>query len=276
MKKILLAFDGTHFSEGSFEFARGLNDIQPILLTGVFVPLVNYSSLWSYATGAAHAGTPAIPLLEDDEINEVQQNIVRFKELCVKHNIEYRIHRDYNNFALPEITKETRYADLLILGSQTFYNNIGVGEPNAYLKDAFQDSECPILIVPEKFSFPDSNVLAFDGSASSVYAIKTFSYLFPELTGNSTTLVFVNDTDAPIPDQSYIEELAARHFPDLKMLKLELPSTKYFPAWLSQKKNTLLVSGAFGRSSFSQFFKKSFVSDIISDHQLPVFIAHRK
>ena len=276
MKKILLAFDGTHFSEGSFEFARGLNEIEPVLLTGVFVPLVDYSSLWSYAYASAAAGAPVIPLLEDDEIESVQKNIERFKELCVRHNIEHRVHRDYSNFALPELRKETRYADLLIIGSETFYNIPGIGEPNAYLKDLLQDAECPILIVPEKFNFPDSNVLAFDGSSSSVYAIRQFAYLFPELAGNSTLMVFVDDGDDSIPDESYITELAGRHFPDLKLLKLDLPSTKYFPSWMNARKNSLLVCGAYGRSSISQLFRKSFVSEVIHERKLPVFIAHRK
>jgi hypothetical protein len=36
MKKVILACDGSHFSEGAFEFARRLNELRPILLTGVF------------------------------------------------------------------------------------------------------------------------------------------------------------------------------------------------------------------------------------------------
>jgi hypothetical protein len=51
MKKILLAFDDSHFSTGAFEFARQLNDLRPILLTGVFIPQLSYANLWSYATG---------------------------------------------------------------------------------------------------------------------------------------------------------------------------------------------------------------------------------
>jgi hypothetical protein len=133
-----------------------------------------------------------------------------------------------------------------------------------------------VLIVPEKFVFPESNILAYDGSESSVYAIKQFAYLFPELTGNKTVLVFMDDSDNPIPDENNIKELVARHFPDLTLLKLELPSTKYFATWINEKNNALLVSGAYGRSSFSQLFKKSFVSDVIRDHRLPVFISHRK
>lgn len=275
MKKILIAFDGTNFSEGAFEFARNLNEKQPILLTGVFVPLVNYASLWSYATASAAVGGPVIPLLEEEEIADVKKNIDRFETLCRKYNIEYRTHRDYNDFAVPELKKETRYADLLIVGSETFYDNISAAGPDAYLNDLLPVAECPILIVPEHFSFPENNVLAFDGSASSVYAIKQFAYLFPELSANSTLLTFIDNNGHPIPDEPYIRELAGRHFSNLTLAKLELPSTRYFSTWVSERKNTLLVSGAFGRSFFSQLFKKSFVSEIIRDHKLPLFIAHR-
>lgn len=276
MKKILLAFDGTHFSEGSFEFARSLNEKEPVLITAVFVPLVNYASLWSYSSAAASVGAPVIPLLEDEEIEEVQKNIARFEDLCKKHGIDYRVHRDYNDFAIPAITKETRYADLLILGSEKFYTNIGAGEPNAYLKDMLQDAECPVLIVPEQFSFPQKNILAYDGSQSSVFAIKQFAYLFPELAANETVLVFTGDSEHDIPGGSNIMELAGRHFPNITLLKLQLPAVKYFSLWASEKQNAILVSGAYGRSSFSQLFRKSFVSDVIRDHKLPVFITHRK
>lgn len=276
MKKIILAFDGAHFSEGAFQFASRLNEKEPILLTGVFVPLVNYSSLWSYASASAMAGGPVAPLLEDEEVEEVQKNIDRFRELCIKNNIEFRVHRDFNDFAIPQLAKETRYADLMILGSETFYTSIGIGEPSVYLKDMLQMTECPVLIVPEKFSFPETNVLAFDGSESSVYAIKQFAYLMPELASNETQVVFVGDEQKDIPDELNIMELAARHFPELSLSKLELPSAKHFATWLSERKNALLVCGAYGRSSFSQLFKKSFVSEVIRNHQLPVFITHRK
>ena len=39
--------------------------------------------------------------------------------------------------------------------------------------------------------------------------------------------------------------------------------------------NAILVSGSFGRSMFSEMFRKSFVSDVIAEHKLPVFIAHK-
>jgi len=274
MKKILLAFDGTHFSEGAFRFAAMLHRNGGALLTGVFLPQVNFSNLWSYASAAAGAGTPVIPLLEDEDLETIQQNIERFESLCQRHNIPYGVHRDYNDFAVPQLVKESRFADLLIVGCESFYEEAG-GEPNAYLKELLHLSECPVLVVPEQFTAPDSVVLTYDGSASSVYAIKQFANLFPELAANKALLVFVKDEEKTLPEETNIKELVHLHYPNLSVLKVELPKTGYFSAWVSERRNSILVSGAYGRSAFSQLFRKSFVSDVIRNHLMPVFVAHR-
>jgi len=273
MKKIILAFDGTHFSEGAFEFARRLNEISPILLTGVFLPQTELANLWSYADGAPGI---SIPLVEPAEAVMTEENIKRFEKLCKDNMIDYRVHKDYFDFVMPELRRESIYADLLVLGTETFYENMGTGFPNDYLRDALHDLACPVLLVPEKFDFPESIILGYDGSEDAVYAIKQFAYLFPELVDKETMLVYANDdTKSDFPDKKEIEELVIRHFRNLSLNKLEINPRKYFSAWMLGKKSALLVSGSYGRSGFSQLFRKSFVKDIISDHRLPVFIAHK-
>jgi hypothetical protein len=273
MKKIILAFEGTHFSEGSFEFARRLNELQPVLITGVFLPQAELANLWSYADGVA---IPYIPLIESEESELVQKNIERFEKLCQQNNINYRVHKDFFDFALPELKKESCYADLLILGSEVFYENMGTNSPNDYLRDVLHDVSCPVLLVPEKFDFPESIILAYDGSEDSVYAIKQFAYLFPELSNRQTLLVYANeDVKEDFPEKIQMEELAARHFNNLTLFKLDVNPKKYFSSWVIDKKSAMLVSGSYGRSSLSQLFKNSFIKDIIASHRLPVFIAHK-
>ena len=274
MRKILLVFDGINFSEGAFEFARHLNEKNPVLVAGVFVPQVNFANLWSYA--AAGSGATTIPLIEDEEAKEIEKNIERFRQLCEKHKIEYRVHKDFYDFALPELKKESRFADLIIIGSEKFYANIGGNGPNDYIKNALHDAECPVLIVPEKFKFPENNILSYDGSESSVFALKQFAYLFPEFVGNPSLLVYAkNENENEIPNLEYIEELAARHFPDLTIMKLHFDPKEHISRWISEKQSPILVSGSFGRSSISRAFRKSFIKDVIKDHKCPVFIDHR-
>lgn len=275
MKKILLAFDGTNFSEGAFEFVRRLNELQPVMVTGVFMPQVDYANLWSYAA-AAGGGAVFVPLLEEEDSELVQKNIGHFEELCQHHGIAYKVHKDFFDFALPELKKETRFADVVVISGELFYKRFIEANQYEYLRDALHASECPVLVVPEQFAFPDNNILAYDGSEASVYAIKQFAYIFPELANNKTLLVYAQSEDEKnIPSREYIIELASQHYKDLTIHNLEMNSRKYFNAWISAQKGPILVSGSFSRSALSQVFRKSLVADIIREHMVPVFIAHK-
>jgi nucleotide-binding universal stress UspA family protein len=274
MKKILLAFDVADFSEGIFEFARRLNELHPVLLTGVFLPLYNYVPVWGYPDGMA--GYNFLPALDENESAAVQKNIDRFETLCQHNGIAYRVHKDFNFLAMPELKKETRFADLLIISSEKFYINLASDAPNPYLHEALNTAECPVVVVPETFRFPERNVLAYDGSETSLFAIKQFAYLFPELCENETLLVFSGTKEkGAIPDEQYIEELATQHFKNLTLFKLDINPKKYFNTWASEESGAIVVSGSYGRSSLSQLLHKSFVTDVIAAHKLPVFIAHQ-
>lgn len=272
MKKVLLAFDGTHFPQNAFDFARMLNENQTVILTGAFLPEPASTGPWSYAYGADPF--PSLPLEDETVFEEIRRNVDKFKMLCEKNRIQYIIHQNFSDFLFPDLKKETRFADILLL-SETFYS--GVQPNDKYLKETIAEAECPVIVIPEEFDFLTSNILAYDGSASSVYAIKQFAYLFPLLALNETLLISMGKEGIDkLPDQLFIEELATRHFPDITLMREEINPERYFSLWLAQKKNALLVTGSFGRSALSRFFKKSFITDLFEDLKLPLFIAHRR
>ncbi len=274
MKKIILAFDGTHFSDGAFEFARKINDLNQVLLTGIFLPQAEFANLWSY--GDAMTAPLFIPLIENNEDEKLEKNITRFEEQCQKQGIEYRIHKDFYDFALQELKNESRFADLLIIGSDSFFDTMGTKISSDHLDETLHGIECPVVVVPENFKFPEINILSYDGSESSVYAIKQFAYLFPEMSENPTYLVYANEhSNIEIPNEVNIEDLTARHFPNLTLTKLDIEPGNKFSEWISAEESAILISGSYGRSLISRIFKKSFISGIIKDHKLPVFVAHK-
>ena len=273
MKKIILAFDGNHFSEGAFEFARRLNELSPVMLTGVFLPQAELSSLWSRSKAIAD---PLMSVIERDDSSLTKENIERFTMLCDDNKIAYRIHKDFYDFVLPELRRESKYADLIILGSETFYENIAIQNSNIYLQQALEEAACPVLVVPEQFDFPKSIIMSYDGKEDSIVAIKQFAYLFPEWSDLPTILVYAGkDTNGNLPNKEMIEELVRSHFSHFTSDYLEMDPRKYFPSWMMEKESAILVCGSFGRSGISNLFKQSFVKEIIGDHRLPVFIAHR-
>src|SRR5215218_8134806 len=188
MKKILLTYSGKEFSQGIFDFARQLNERQPVFLTGIFLPEYVLTNLWSDGDMMVPTYLPLV----DQQDEEVQENINRFEELCRKNGISCRSHKDYASMPQAEIVKETRFADVLIISSEKFYQTFTENDLNAKLRDVLHGAECPVIVVPEQFQFPVKNILFYDGSASSVYAIKQFAYLFPELCENETKVIYTN------------------------------------------------------------------------------------
>ena len=126
MKKIIIPFDGGHFSEGAFKLASILNETNPVLLTGVFLPEVDFAKIFFFPT--AFAAPVYIPGAEEFEEKTIERNIKVFKELCQKNNIKYNIHKDLYDTSIAMLTKESRFADLMIIGSEVFYTN-GSGGP---------------------------------------------------------------------------------------------------------------------------------------------------
>lgn len=271
MKKILLTYNGKEFSNGIFEFARQLNSRQPVFITGVFIPELVYANLW--VTG--DIPIPTYFPVSDEADEDVQAAMNQFEASCRQHNIAHRLHKDYADLPQAELLEESRFADVLVISSEKFYQSFAKEELNPNLRDLLHTAECPVIVVPEQFQFPNKNILFYDGSASSVFAIKQFAYLFPELCDNETLIIYSStDADKRLPHETYIEELATQHFKNLTFSKLHSAKNE-IPGRISQEEGVILVGGAFGRSGFSETLRKSYMQDLINLHKYPVFIAHR-
>lgn len=272
MKKIVVPFEGSAYHGELLDFAKALSRRSKIYLTAAFVPMIDYAQLWPPAAAAeAHAFLPLT-----DEFEKIARSHARLVEqFCETNSIGCRVHLDTNDFAMAAIRKETRFADLLLLSSRHFFDNITIRQPNAYMQKALHDTECPVLLLPEDPALPDSIVLAYDGTPGSVKAIRQFSQLFPEFTNIPTTLVYLDEKEkGSIPDNDLIRELGNVHFRNFRMLHLAMRTDEFYDSWISMKPNPWLVAGAFGRSEWSRLISHSFVHRLIKEHKVPLFLAH--
>lgn len=274
MKKVIISLDGQHFPKGAFEFAKSINADNKILLAGIFLSPVDYSKLLAY-TGLE--GITILPewLVKNEDDVLVNKNISLFEEACVAEGIEFRIHKDTDLMAISTLVEETRFADVLIISSELFYANVSKQQPNFYLEEVLKRTECPVMLVPENYTEPERVILAYDGHESSVFAIKQFAYLFPELAAKETILLSLLQHDDELYEYSMVTELVGRHYPNLKIQSLHTKQKNDLINWLSGNPQSLVVMGAYGRSGFSQLFKKSFANDVISHTRMPVFISHK-
>lgn len=274
MRKIIFLSDTEQLPQPILDYVFMLNESGPILVTGIFIPRSNYLETLISFTGSA-AVVPILNQLVPEKEAVVSENAAaRFREFCIKNSIEFRLHEKQGNLHSDELKKETRFADLLLFSSNSFRENADPDLVYEYTQYIAHHAECPVMILPAAFNRPENMILAYDGSPSSVFAIKQLAYIQPALATLDTLLVCMN-TEEEMPDKDYIQELAALHYKDLTFFKVDIDAGKHFAPWLEDQEKTLLVAGSFGRNMISDLFRKSFICDIINAHKMPVFVAHR-
>ena len=273
MKQLLIIGAGHQFPKGPFAFLRSIRESERVHARGLFFRPVDFPVL-----SAAGASNDIVPLLEleDNEKEAIAQDKAVFARQCEQSNIPYSLHANDSPWDQDLFIRESRFADLILISGEHFYAETDSSQPNAYLREALHHAECPVLVVPENFKTIQHLFMAYDGSRESIYAIKQFCNLFPSLIDLPTEILYIHeDARDAIPDLENLRQFTRLKFDCMSFSKLRFDAAEYFSAWISEKKNVLLISGSFGRSALSYIGKRSFVEDVIQDHQLPVFIAHR-
>ncbi|MCW3123845.1 MAG: hypothetical protein JWQ38_3337 [Flavipsychrobacter sp.] len=274
MKKILLAFDGNHFSENIFETLKEINKHQPVLAVGFFLPAVDYTELL-YSFGGVPSGPIYIAEAMPGNPEIVEKNIIKFEQLCAEHGIQCAVHEDYTRPVMATIQEETRFADLLLIDGKTFYENSDKEVHHEYITNTLHKSECPVMVIPGRYSQPQSIIFTYDGSEQSVFAIKQFYYLFPFYSEIRVFLVNFSSAKTDLPQRDHIYELLQCYYKNITITKLNIHSKEEIEHWLESNNSPIFVTGSHGRSLFSEFIHHSFASTLIKNNNHFIFTAHK-
>ncbi len=277
MNKILTAFDGTRYSEGASKYAIEIAKATNSLLVGVFIQDMRYLNFtYSYAWDQPFVDFNSIESTQQEDREKVNLNIKLFHRACDEKGVHHKVHLD-KGVPLNELLKESVFADMIIIDSHTSFFSLGQGGFSPFLKDLLVDSHCPVLIVPHDYTFFDNVVLCYDGSPSSVHAIKMFSYLFNGLDDLRTTLVSVNEKSGNhLKDGQNLKDMVHTHYGDVEYEILNGEIESELIRFLKQRtQNSIVVMGAYGRNAVSRLFHQSLSNKVIKELNTPVFITHQ-
>jgi nucleotide-binding universal stress UspA family protein len=274
MEKILLAMDGYKQNTYSIDFACYLAKLTHSRLTGVFLE------------GISEGGDAGIVQLEASEavgefsgtalaVDSVLQRVQRFREACISREVAAKVHRD-RGVPISDILLESRFSDLIIVDSETSFRKVDKEFPGSFIRDVLLAAECPVVVSPYRFESLDEVIFAYNGTSSSVFAIKQFTYLFPEFKSKRAVVVDVRKSEETAIEEQYkMKEWLSAHYLDVDFVLLKGdPSDELF-SYLLERKNAIVVLGAYGRGILSRFLKPSHASLLLRTINLPIFIAHR-
>jgi nucleotide-binding universal stress UspA family protein len=278
MEKILLAIDAINLNKNSLEFACYLAQLTKSKVTGVF--LENLVSEERPILKQVH-GMAYMDWVVDEKSDEhsatlelIEKNISFFKEGCINRGVNYSLHRD-RGVPARELIEESRFADIVVVDAETSFNKRYEGIPTEFVRDVLKKAECPVIIAPGSFEAIDEIIFTYNGSSSSVFAIKQFTYLFPQLHNKKVSILQVNDAgEWKDPDKYKFKEWLKEHYTDLHFEALKGDTDSKLFDCLLNREDVFLVMGAYGRNALSQFFKRSHADLLIKTGTQPIFIAH--
>jgi nucleotide-binding universal stress UspA family protein len=282
MKKILVVAGVSGIKPQTLDFATYIAGMGKSKLEGLFLENNFLPTTPSIKTigGEAYVEEVIMGPEEKQQYEEhLNKKIALFEERCTGGQEYLCAHkRGYNS--VDDIIKETRYADLLITDPGASFDGVDASL-TTFVKELMEDAECPVLIAPDNFKPITEIILAFDGSKSSVFAIKQFYYQMPELIPPSTIKILHvaenNGDDEYKAARIALDDLLRMHF--LKVQHVELLGTakeEIYKYMLEQRdmEGKMLVTGAYGRSRLSTLFRASTTDMVLKAVDVPVFVAH--
>lgn len=278
MQKIIAAYDGLKFSESTRDYAIDIAKRTNTHLVGVFMDDPTYTSYKIYEL-ISKEGASVEKLNEYEAKDQATRDLAakNFDRSCQKAGLKYTIHHN-REIAIQSIKHESIYCDLLIIDSGETLTHYTEKLPTRFIRDLLGDTQCPVLVVPQKYHPVQKIVLLYDGGPSSVYAIKMFSYLLPELKNLQTEVVSVNPENSTLqlPENKLMKEFMKDHFPKSKYTVIKGWAEDDIVRHLNKQKqaNVLVVLGAYRRGTVSRWFRESMADILMKEVKLPLFIAH--
>lgn len=279
MEKILMAFDSGDPGRDSLTFGIYLSRLTHSKLTGIF--LENQPEDQRPVVKNMYEGTYVG--LEVDErstawqakMQRIEQGIEQFRSFYANHGIGTAVHRD-KGVPVKELITETRYADLLVVDPETSCRKEWDNLPTAFVEEMLANAECPVVIAPCSFEGIEEIVFVWDGSGSAAFAIKLFTYLFPQLGDKKATIVYVKDSEERIiSDKLNMQEWLEHHYSVIQWEELSGEVDTALFGYLLKKRKVFIVFGAYGRNVVSRFFRHSHAEKVIKTVTQPIFITHR-
>ncbi len=273
MKKIISAFDALKLSDSTKDYSLYLAKELPAIITGIFVEDQTQHN----------ADTLVRTIGETKKINashkkDRKEVIKAFETSCKEARINYAVFRD-NQAPIHELLHESIYADLLVINVNETFTQYPTVPPARSIRQLLAETQCPVFIAPEVYKPVNKIILLYDGSPSSVYAIKIFNYLFKNINQLEIEVVSVkpNDDDLLISNGRLIREFMNRQYPQATYTMLNGKPEEAIPEYIArQKDNAIVVMGGYQRSSVLRSFKVTLTDALMRNLKSPLFIAFNK
>jgi nucleotide-binding universal stress UspA family protein len=210
---------------------------------------------------------------------DADHKVTQFMEHCVQRcaeaDVACQVLQEVGS-PVERILLEAQQADLILLGQQTYFHFETQEKPDDTLHTVVKQSPRPVVVVPATLPKGGAVVVAYDGSLHATRALQ----MFQALGLASAYDVHVVCVDAEQERAVHCVEHAVTFLHGHNVVaKAHALATSASPAHVlleqvQQLDASLLVMGAYGRSTLREFFCGSLTHTMLQESPVPLFLYH--
>src|SRR5450432_1532144 len=184
MKKIIVLFNGIsapwHITTFALKIARQNNsEVYALFLKDERIHISYPGDMVSTEIKLTGKNEKA----ENEELEE--KNIEIFKNFCDDEKVTCHFEK---NISLKQLVDASSGADLIVADCHDDLQRYSI-------KDILAGVNCPVCLISVNAAEIQKTILLYDGSENALYAIITYSRLFPELCKKKSYLVTINEKE---------------------------------------------------------------------------------
>ncbi len=204
----------------------------------------------------------------------IRENTENLRTACQDRKMDIALNT-YTENMLEELLHASRFADLMLVSHGLIISADPAASSSQFIHELLIRAQCPILIMPAEMQVVKEVSFAYNGSYSSMYAIRSFIQVLLPFASRKVTVMYVNDTSKEsIPDELLLRRYLELYCPKVEYRILSGDASKSLKVCLQFKKHSLVTFGAYGRSGLSRYFNESTAEDALDLMQTWVFVTH--
>lgn len=205
--------------------------------------------------------------IAEEHAEILKDSIKLFKDECQAAKVDFSLEAD-QEISILRLKELSALSDLIIADANENLRRY-------HIADLLIDAHCPILLASKEVNKIENIIFNYDGRFSSLYAIKMFTYLFPEWRNLSIHLIHITkDKSNELPEEKEIKSWLSRHYENIQIKILHGDIREELVNYTKSIPDSLAVMGSFGRSAMSRFFHKSLANYAIEEGKSSLFISH--
>jgi nucleotide-binding universal stress UspA family protein len=276
LRSILVGVDGSEYSTAAVELGIQWAQRSDAVLVGLGIidaPTISKPEPVPLG-GSAYKAYRDASLLTDASY-KVGQFLEHCARRCAEADVVCQILQDIGLPAEQILLEAQRY-DLIMLGQHTFFHFETQQQPDETLQVVLKQSPRPVVAVPAALPAGQAVVVAYDGSLHAARTLQMLQIL--GLEGSQEVHVVCVDPDQEHADSCVERAVAFLHSHHI-VAQAYARVTEAAPAdvlleHIHQVQASLLVMGAYGRSTIREFFGGSVTRTMLRASPVPLFLYH--